>query len=141
MATKKDLLAKLSTLVPADHPTRDEYLAECEKLTNPKLEEVIAKLEADAADQSGANPQGEGRTNEEAEAAADADGSKEKSAEPLKEAPAAVQSEPDLMYKGKTVHSYQNKIAHGHRYIEVNVGTAIYTISPEEFENEVKPRA
>lgn len=60
---------------------------------------------------------------------------------PQAQVPVPVNTEGDLVYQGRTVHSHQNKIINGKRYIEVNVGSAIHTLTLEEFERDVKRRA
>lgn len=55
--------------------------------------------------------------------------------------PAPHGPDADLVYKGKTVIRYSNKIVHGRRYIEVDCSSETYTITPEEFADDVKERA
>lgn len=46
----------------------------------------------------------------------------------------------DLVYKGKTVIRTSNKLVHGRRYIEVDCASETYTLTPEEFAEDVRPR-
>lgn len=54
--------------------------------------------------------------------------------------PAVNAETDDLVYKGKTVIRTSNKLVHGRLYIEVDCARETYTLTPEEFEADVRAR-
>lgn len=118
------LIEQLSGLVE-EGPTKADFLASLESRTNEALSELFAQMKASLESAPDAQkpvapstaPNGPG-TNVSPSGAADE----------------------DLVYKGKTVIRHGNKLIHGKLYIEVDVSTEVYTLTPEEFEAEVLPR-
>lgn len=104
---------------------------EVDEETRKKAEAEVAAKEAAAAEEAAAA----------AKAAADGEKGDENAihgpVEPV--GPAAGVTE-ELVYRGKTVIRHSNKLVHGKSYVEVDVSGEVYTLTPEEFESDVKPR-